>query len=262
MKKTLIFCLGVVPLLVICAAASQAEQGKLASPPPIHLPYGAKVVTELNFSRSDVLGLIQEMLPAVTDIIKTLASSDMDIFAPRGMRIPPEVVSQLDFTPLSEAIKNVTNLRILVANYRHPQSSSDIVASFDAGAAKAGAVSKVMSEASEAIKPGATAIYPGSDGGFIEAEMRALIPAQAYGLYALPDGGGYIGYAYDAARGRLMAGRIDGKVDVAALVKWAGDMAKTAIKAASALQNQPSEEVSEDESEVQAAPETLEETPD
>lgn len=215
MKKTVFIC--VISLLLICSTAGLAEQGKLVAPPPVHLPYGAKVVTELNFSNADVLGLIREMLPAMTDLVKLIASSGIDFSNPSGMRIPPEAVSKLDFSPLSEAIEGITNLRILVANYRHPQSSGDVTSFFDAAAAKAGAASKIMSDASNSLMPGAAA------------------------LYALPDGGGYIGYAYDAARGRLVAGRVNGKVDVARLVKWAGETAKTLFLAATSPQPDASE---------------------
>ncbi len=188
------------------------------------------MVTELNFSRSDVLGIVREVLPALNDLVKTLASSKMDLSKQSDIRISPETLAKLDFGPVAEAIEGVTNIRLLVANYRAPQMSADPATLFDSAATKAGAASKVISDASGSIMPGVAA------------------------LYALPDSGGYIGYAYDAARGKILAGRLSGKADIAKLVKWAGDLAKVFIDSSS----EPPGTLQKDEPESSSAPESSE----
>ncbi len=161
MKTTLTLILAsalVLALLTPCAA-----QDDVASPPAIYLPAGGKVVTEINLSDEDVLGIIKESIPALADVAKELL--------PLKMGASPEaaeaIVNAIDVTGLMDAISGINNVRILIAKYPPRISPERFLKEFNMGVAKAGRFNRIMTDF-------------GFSGG-------------AAGLYALPDNAGCIG---------------------------------------------------------------------
>lgn len=194
MKTTLVLLVAsalAMALLTPCAA-----EGNLTSPPAIYLPAGGKVVTEINLSDDDVLGIIKESIPALADVAKDLVPLKMGANAEHAQAL----AEAIDITGLMEAIEGITNIRIVIARYPSRLSPERFVKEFSAGVAKAGQFNKVLTDFG--FSPGAA------------------------GLYALPDNAGCMGFAYDPNSRTVYAARVVGGLDVPKLIKWAGDIAK------------------------------------
>lgn len=176
--------------------------GQVVTPPAIHLPYGAKVQTEINFSDKDVLGLVRELLPAAGELISMAVSMGGPAAMAHGAKMPvsPEALAKLDLKPLVEALQGITNFRFVAARFKPGLQGAEALAQFDGGAAKTGAFNRIVTDFSTG--PGVLAFY-----------------AQA-------GGSGYLIYHYDAKNGTIRAARLSGSVDYAKLMKWIGDTMK------------------------------------
>lgn len=182
----------------------------LINPPAIYMPAGGKVVTEINISDDDVLGIIKQALPAVADVVKDIAPTQ----GGKGQVISM-VAGTIDPTGLSDAISGIKNIRLLVVKYPSAVSAEKFLDEFSKGAAKAGQFSKILSD---------FGTFPG-----------------AVGVYALPNNAGCMGFAYIPKQQTAYVARVVGGVDVPKLIKWAGGIAKMAIgtRTQTTIENQP-----------------------
>jgi len=204
MRKAL-FCLVLIVFLTQAWSAVTAAESQhgLIPPPPIYVPYGGKIVTEVNLSDSDVLGIVKQVLPSLGEVIGALAP--MAAAAPGLGRAnagaaAASMVGQIDFKGLAQAIDGIKNVRFIAASYAVGIAPDAMQGQLDAGVAKAGRFSRVVSD---------TAFTPG-----------------VFSLYAEPNNAGYMGFMYDPGSRMLYGVRIVGFVDMAKLTQWAVDAAK------------------------------------
>lgn len=175
---------------------------EVAAPPAINLPAGGKIVTEINLSDSDVLGIIKQSIPAVEDVAKQIAP----MFArTAGASSGPDLAKAIDLKDFSEAISGVQNVRMLIARYPKYMTAERFLAEFTMGVAKSGQFSKTISD---------FGFFPGS-----------------VALFSAPDNGGIIAFAYNADEGTAYAARVVGGVDIPKLIRWSGEIAKAFIPA-------------------------------
>jgi len=196
--------------LTISPAVGQVAESNtgLIPPPAIHIPYGGKIVTDINFSDSDVLGIVKQVLPSIGNLIVEVLPRAIDAGGThaKGAAELGTVLSSLNFKELSEAISGIKNIRAIVAVYGNNVSPDRMLEQWDRGVAKIGTFSRVVSD---------IAMLNG-----------------AFALYAQPDNSGYIGFAYEPGSKVLYAVRIVGFVDVAKITKWAADAARLLMGAA------------------------------
>lgn len=216
MRTTLTLIILIALVFVVCGASFGVANAKggLIPPPAINIPYGAKIVTEVNLSDGDVLGILKQLVPVMGDAVDSLASAGVHAgpVDPRG-KVPLEALKSLDFKGLAEAVAGIKNVRFLIAKYDGCTNNTRFLAQLDAGAAKAGKFSKIASD---------IAFGPG-----------------AFALYAEPNNAGYMGFAYDANGGVLYAFRVVGFVDVPKLAQWFSNAAKTFMSSPAKMPDQP-----------------------
>ncbi len=194
MKLTAI--LAIIVLACGCAACAQGTQGGLIPPPAIHMPFGGKIITELNVSDQDVLGIIKQAIPAakeaVDEIVKQSQEQGGNVHGMLAM------ASQMDVEGLMQAIDGISNIRVLVVSYGRSITPAQFIDEFSAGVAKIGSFSKILSDVGQS--------------------------PVAFAIYAQPDNAGYMMIAYDPSERQAYAARVVGFVDVPALIKWGGKM--------------------------------------
>lgn len=212
MKKILVLvaCMGCLPALATPMVAQTGAGATLVAPPAIYLPAGGKVVTEINLSDDDVLGIIKQAIPAVADVVKELAPSGM---GGHEARVVMGIATVADVQGLSESIQGITNVRLVAARYPRAMSPEKFLQEFSAGVTKAGRFSKILSD---------FGMFPG-----------------AVAIYALPDNAGCMGFVYIPQQQTAYALRVVGGVDVPKLIKWAGSIAKLAVGSRKAVVNEP-----------------------
>jgi len=193
-----------------CAAQGEGAKTGVTPPPAIYLPAGGKVVTEINLSDDDVLGIIKDSIPAAAGVAKDLVAVKMGA----NPEAAEAMSSAIDTTGLMEAISGITNVRVLIARYPSGMSPERFVKEFSAGVAKAGQFHKVLTDFG--FSPGAA------------------------GLYALPDNAGSMAFAYDPNSHTAYAARVVGGLDVPKLIKWGGNIAKAFMT--SGVKHQPESE--------------------
>lgn len=200
--------------LAFAIAIPSIAQSEVAPPPAIYLPYGGKIVTEINVSDEDVLGIVKQSIPALADVAKQLL--------PLRFGENAQAVSEaIDVHDLMQAIEGITNVRIIIAKYPSKISPERFVNEFNVGVAKAGSFNKVLTDF-------------GLSGG-------------AAGLYVLPENAGCIAFAYDPSERTVYAARVVGGLDVPKLIKWVGNVAKAALCAQQEnVSGQTSEEAPQD----------------
>lgn len=205
MATTRIALLIVVLLLTApCGAPADTPAG-LVPPLAIHLPYGGRIVTEINLTDNDVLGIIKRAIPAAAEAVRGLVTemSACNGEGRAGLPLgPPELamISAIDAEGLVQAIEGIRGIRIIAASYNSKINPAAFVSQFDAGVAKLGSFSRVVYDA--AISPG------------------------GFGLYVEGNNQGYIGFAVDPSMRAVYAARISGFVDVEKLVEWAAKTAR------------------------------------
>lgn len=203
MRQTLMVVLLLVTMVTVAMPAIAADgAATMIAPPAIFMPAGGKVVTEINVSDDDVLGIIKQAIPAVADVAKELGSSAM-AGGGREMSAMIAMAGAVDVQGLSEAIVGITNVRLLAVRYARPMAPEKFVEEFTAGAAKAGQFNKIVTD---------FGMFPG-----------------ALGIYALPANGGCMGFVYLPDQRTVYAVRVVGGVDVPKLIKWGGSIAKLAL---------------------------------
>jgi hypothetical protein len=198
-------------LIALAASGAWAEEstapGGLIAPPAISTPYGGRVVTELNISDGDLLGIVKQFIPSIGELVAKVAPMAGNQLDAKGVpSAAANAVASLDFKGLADAISGITNVRVVATVYPRKLGEDALMKDLDRGVAKLGKFSRVMSDF--AMMPGAMA------------------------LYAQADNGGYVGYAYDSKSRTLYAARVVGFVDVPKLTKWGTDAMGVIMKAA------------------------------
>lgn len=196
--------LGLVACRSVSAAETEAASGRLIPPPSIYIPHGGTIVTEINVSDDDVLGIIKQIVPAAAEVargvVAEMAKGGVSAKAGIGIGVPLAFATQLDVEGLMAAVGGIERIRVIIARYDREIDAKTFMAEFDSGVAKAGTFSKVL-----------------GDTGFIPG---------AAGIYAAPGNASYIGFAYVPREHALYAARIVGFVDVPGLTRWIGNAVK------------------------------------
>lgn len=194
--------LGLLAAVAGPVAGEASAAPMLSKPPTIYMPAGGKVVTEINVSDDDVLGIIKQAIPVVADVVKDIAPTQV---GGANAKVFATVASSVDTTGLSDAISGIKSIRVLIAKYPAGMSAEKFLNEFTKGAAKTGQFSKILTD---------FGTFPG-----------------AVGIYVLPNNAGCLGFAYDPRQHTAYAARVVGGIDVPKLIKWAGGIAKIAIDA-------------------------------
>ncbi|MGQ9454588.1 MAG: hypothetical protein ACUVRS_06865 [Armatimonadota bacterium] len=192
--------------LSACCVAQAVEKtsGGLIPPPAIMIPSGAKLLTELNISDKDLLGVIKQMIPAIGEVVTTVAPMAAGHDVTTGGVDLLRVVQKIDFQALADAISGIRHVRILNVTYARQLDIPGLLGQLDSGVSKLGQFSRVVADVG-GITPGLLAIYAQSDGD------------------------GYIGYAYEPGSRKLYAFRILGSADIQKFIKWGTDVIKTVV---------------------------------
>lgn len=215
MKKILIFALIITTLAISAAYAatdccsttaqaapldqaisSQTTTG-LIPPPSIYTPFGGTTVTELHVSDNDILGIIKQVIPAVSQALREDSNKAM------LSSVGPELsaLSNIDFDTLIDAINGIRDIRFLMIQYNRNLDTKQLLEQFDSGVAKVGTFSKIVSDFSNP--------YTGFSA-----------------VYAQSDNGGFIGYVYQPRSRQLIAARVVGSLDYVKLTNWAVNTGK------------------------------------
>ncbi|MEN6520955.1 MAG: hypothetical protein ABFD46_07380 [Armatimonadota bacterium] len=178
MKKTVLITIA----FALLAAASYAQQ------PEIPAPVGATLVTEINLSDTDILGMIKQALPA---------------FAQAAAGTPGEVgdlIKQLDIDSFSAAIEGVRQVRVL--QFDIPKTAN-ITKMLDFYQAK----------------------FTADDGWSRIIYDISMAPAKAGAVYT-HGGQDFLAVGVDTNKSRLYVARTVGFVDVPKLAAWFGNAIK------------------------------------
>lgn len=204
MQKALLVSVIILVLAVGGAAYAQTTTTTIqkATPPPaIHVPAGGTIVTEINVSDSDILGIVKQAVPT---FVNTIGSSLQGAQLPAKETHDLAMLKALDMVGLIDAIKGITNVRFLIVGYQQHSDAQTFLSQFNHGVEKIGNFKKVASD---------FAFMPG-----------------AFALYTQPDNGGYIGVLYDAQSGVAYIGRVVGSVDIVKLSQWAANAIGTVVR--------------------------------
>ncbi len=185
--------------LVVGISVSAAD---INPPPAIYMPWGGKLVMELNVSDDDVLGIVKQAIPALADVIQDINQSA----DPRKADFLSGIIAaagEADLQSLSSAIEGITNVRVVEMKYSRKISAESFIDEFTKGVAKSGPYKRVLMDI--AHTRGATASY------------------------MLPDNAGFIGFAYIPQDRTAYAVRVVGGINVEDILKFAGSITKAVI---------------------------------
>lgn len=197
MKRSILFA-----LFLILVVGMSARAADINPPPAIYMPWGGKLVAEVNVSDDDVLGIVKQAIPALADVIKDLNES----VNPQQAGFVGGVLAaagEADLQSLSDAIADVTNVRVVVMKYSRKIPMESFIDEFSAGTVKAGPFRRVLMDM--AHSPEGTAAY------------------------MLPDNAGFMGFVYLPEERTAYALRVIGGINVEDMIKFAGSVAKTVI---------------------------------
>lgn len=211
-----------VAAILLVAMPAVAE---VVAPPVINMPTGGKVVTEINLSDNDVLGIIKQSIPAVADVLKELAPA----FAQRaGAPDNLDFAKMINLDEFSQAISGVKDVRVLIARYPKTMTPQRFLAEFTAGVAKTGRFNKTVSD---------SGFFPGS-----------------VGMFSAPDNGGIIGFAYNPQEHTAYMIRVVGGLDMPKLIRWSGQIAKMFVGARTGIEEKTPAQVPSEPSPETAKP--------
>ncbi|MCE5315511.1 MAG: hypothetical protein ABFD49_09445 [Armatimonadota bacterium] len=211
MKTSVIIAITILIAASACFAAPTSTEGGLIPPPAINIPYGGTVVTEINISDNDVLGIIKQALPVIANVMQSQPAQTQD-----GQPTAVFAAKSLDLQAFGQAIGGITGIRFIIAKYEKQISPSDMVKQFGDGVAKIGKFSKIASD-------------------------FAFVPGVA-GIYAQENNSGYMGFMYDYNGKVLYALRIVGSVDIPKLIDLATKCGSFPKQVIECPQEQPGEE--------------------
>lgn len=182
----------------LCPAA--AAQTGLNAPPPIYTPFDGTIVTEIHITDNDVLGIVKQVIPVIGQTLKEDSTSA--ILGSVNSHL--SAIGKIDLNPLMEAINGIKDIRFIVVQYKRQLDMAQLPKQLEAGAAKIGPFSKLMSDFSNPSNEVFTLFsQTGAEGN-----------------------GGLVGYVYRPRTRQLLAARVIGSVDFPKLTKWAIDTAK------------------------------------
>lgn len=185
--------------LVIGISVSAAD---INPPPAIFMPWGGKLVTEVNVSDDDVLGIVKQAIPALSDVIKDINQSA----DPRKADFLSGIIAaagEADLQSLSSAIEGITNVRVVVMKYSRKIPVEAFIDEFSKGVAKSGPFKRVLMDI-------------------------AHVP-EAAAAYMLPDNAGFIGFVYLPEERTAYATRVVGGINIEEMIKFAGSVTKVVI---------------------------------
>ncbi|MCX6343706.1 MAG: hypothetical protein NT018_01370 [Armatimonadetes bacterium] len=194
MRKTILLLLVIIALGASGGVFAAAGEKGIAAPPALHIPYGGKVVTDVNISEGDVLGVIKQVLPAIADQVKAAL---LETGGNAALENVPDL-TKIDLKPLLDSISGVKNVRLVVVKYGKNATAAQILKQANAGVAKIGRFKRVV--------------------------MHSEDEAASMALYCQEDNGGFVGFAYNSRERTLIAARVVGPVDVAKLIEWASSV--------------------------------------
>jgi len=209
MKRTGIAIILIGLMMMASGAYAQESSGDtgLIPPPAIYLPEGAQILAEVNISDNDILGIIKQMIPALGETAKSVMGMRMagpDMGSGPGMQMhmaaPFKMMTMINAEEIAAIIDGIKGVRVVIGKYPQPVDSQQFAEQFEYGMSKAGKFSRVIRVSGQEISP---------------------VPVA---LYAEADGGGYVGFAYNADDQMVYAARIVGFIDVA---KFTEVMSKT-----------------------------------
>ena len=174
----------VTVLALFAVGAAAVEQAPPVTPPEIATPPGATLLTEVNLSENDILGMIKQAIPA---------------FAQSAAGAPGEVgafLKNVDLNAFADAIAGVKFIRVMQFQLAPGTSPTAVPAFYEGQFTPEQGWSRVLYDTSMAPK-GVVAIYSRS-------------------------GQDFFGVAVDPKSRRAFAIRTIGFVDVPKLAAWAG----------------------------------------
>ena len=195
MKRSVLLIIAAAILLMtnICFGAPASAGGRIIPPPPINIPYGAKISCDINISNSDILGIIkQAMLAVAATSDEMLAQAKQNGGEPAE---PVTMINKLHLQDLDKLIDGVKGVRVVVARYNKKIDPSVVTKDFEKGLVKTGTFSKAS---------GGLNILP----GVVE-------------LYSEAENAGYVAFTYDPQQHILCVMRIVGSLDISKLSEWA-----------------------------------------
>ena len=199
MRKLWVVLLITVIASIITGSYAYAQvKGSLLPAPAIYLPYGSDIKTEINFSDQDVLGFIKTLIPMISEYAPKLVEANKTRIGNEAPQISA-FLKEMDTKPLQEAISEVKNIRVVIADYKGNTKSKDLLAQFEKGVIKTGTFSKFMTDS-------------GSLGG-------------TYGIYKEANNSGYLAYMYDPNKKEIYAARLIGFLDYEKITRWGMEMA-------------------------------------
>ena len=195
MRVTWFVCAAVCFLGAVCCVPVVCAE--IAPPPAINVPSGGVVVTEINVSDDNVLGIIKQAIPTVAKLAAGLFTVRSQRRGDQGSGLgAPEMLifNAFNFPEMMEALQGLKGLRIMIVQYPGARpTGKQFMEQFDKGVGKLGGFSKVL---------GDIAFFPG-----------------AAGIYAQPANAGYIAFTYDPKGGVMYAARTVGFVDLPKLLQ-------------------------------------------
>jgi hypothetical protein len=151
----------------------------------IPAPQGATMITEINMSETDVLGMIKAAIPAFA---QSAAGAQGEI---------GDFIKQLDLGTFSAAIEGVQQVRVM--QFAVPKTTS-LTKTFDFYQEK----------------------LPSSDGWSRIAYDASMAPSMAGAVY-VRDGKDFFSVGLDLKKGRLIVARTAGFIDVPKMASWFGN---------------------------------------
>lgn len=194
MKKTILLTTILAAVVISNTALGAEEAANQITPPStaIYLPSGASIVTDINVSDDNVLGVVKSATSALLDDLQ-----DVNIAALCPMPLPASV-SAANIKKLVESTYGITGIRVLAAQYK--TSPQQFVKEFEVGIPKAGNFSRILLDTSN-------------------GDVALL-------AYAQPNNAGYMVAAYDPRARMIYAARLVGFINEGQLMDVVGDLAK------------------------------------
>lgn len=206
MLKRLAVAAFVVMMLSSCAFA-QFKMAAVSSPPEIQTPPGATLVTEINISDQDVLGMIKQAIPAFAQASAGAKGSWGD------------TLKNIDLNTLAEAIEDVRGVRATQFKLGAGAAPDKILTFYQGQLDPADGWSRILYDTSM-VKNGVVAVYSRGGQDFFAVSV-------------------------DAGKQTAFVVRTVGFVNVPKLAAWAGKSARffmeakdRAVAAASAAKSQ------------------------
>jgi hypothetical protein len=182
------FAAALVVAFLLLSVGVQAQQAAPCAVPEIPTPPGTKLVTEINLSDNDVLGMIKQSIPAFNQAASG-TSGELGGF-----------LVTLDLNSLSDAIRDVKQVRAMQFKMVQKCDPAGIVSFFEDKLPASEGWSRILYDTS-AIPNGAAAVYSRVGQDFFVVGV-------------------------DPAKSMIYVVRTVGFVDVAKLAAWAGKAVK------------------------------------